>query len=158
MYAFYLLYKLIVYINYYFFFLQSELGLMANYITIWQIPVSFWFIHFCRSYSNSSSRNIDHWSSSGHPNMTRNNSSSAVNKMQHQYWVTKQTVFRKLGKKEDECIVASDAELDAKLELLRSIQDSCLELKRIIDRYQERLYSEYFWYSLYLTSFCIIFV
>ncbi|XP_075225513.1 islet cell autoantigen 1-like protein isoform X2 [Lycorma delicatula] len=73
--------------------------------------------------------------------MTRNNSSSAVNKMQHQYWVTKQTVFRKLGKKEDECIVASDAELDAKLELLRSIQDSCLELKRIIDRYQEKLYT-----------------
>ncbi|XP_069697504.1 islet cell autoantigen 1 isoform X1 [Periplaneta americana] len=64
---------------------------------------------------------------------------SAITKMQHHYWVTKQTVFRKLGKKEDDCIVASDAELDAKLELFRSIQDSCLDLQRIIDKYQERL-------------------
>jgi hypothetical protein len=59
--------------------------------------------------------------------------------MQHHYWVTKQTVFRKLGKKEDDCIVASDAELDAKLELFRSIQETCLDLQRIIDKYQERL-------------------
>ncbi|KAL1129393.1 hypothetical protein AAG570_013920 [Ranatra chinensis] len=59
--------------------------------------------------------------------------------MQHQYWVTKETVFRKLGKKEDAYIVASDAELDAKLELFRSIQDSCLDLQRIIDKYQERI-------------------
>ncbi|XP_014243092.1 islet cell autoantigen 1 isoform X2 [Cimex lectularius] len=67
----------------------------------------------------------------------RNN--SAIAKMQHQYWVTKETVFRKLGKKEDVNIVASDAELDAKLELFRSIQDSCFELQRIIDKYQERI-------------------
>ncbi|KAK1121355.1 hypothetical protein K0M31_010649 [Melipona bicolor] len=59
--------------------------------------------------------------------------------MQHQFWVTKQALSRKLGKKEDECIVASDAELDAKLELFHSIQKSCLNLQRIIDRYQERL-------------------
>lgn len=78
---------------------------------------------------------LDRWPD--HQNMSRNN--SAVSKLQHQYWITKQTVFRKLGKKEDECIVASDAELDAKLELFRSIQDSCLDLQKIIDRYQERL-------------------
>ncbi|KAJ8877133.1 hypothetical protein PR048_021586 [Dryococelus australis] len=66
---------------------------------------------------------------------------SAMAKMQHQYWVTKQTVFRKLGKKDDACIVASDAELDAKLELFRSVQNSCLDLQRIIDKYQERLCS-----------------
>lgn len=78
---------------------------------------------------------LDQWSD--HQNMSRNN--SAVSKLQHQYWITKQTVFRKLGKKEDECIVASDAELDAKLELFRSIQDSCFDLQKIIDRYQERL-------------------
>lgn len=64
---------------------------------------------------------------------------SAITKMQHQYWVTKQTLSRKLGKKEDECIVASDAELDAKLELFRSIQESCSYLQRVIDKYQERL-------------------
>lgn len=66
-------------------------------------------------------------------------SNSALTKMQRRYWVTKQTVMKKLGKKEDENIVASDAELDAKLELFRSIQDSCSDLQRIIDRYQERL-------------------
>ncbi|XP_046749886.1 islet cell autoantigen 1 isoform X1 [Diprion similis] len=64
---------------------------------------------------------------------------SAITKMQHQYWVTKQALSQKLGKKEDECIVASDAELDSKLELFRSIQESCLHLQRIIDKYQERL-------------------
>ncbi|XP_032688935.1 islet cell autoantigen 1 isoform X2 [Odontomachus brunneus] len=64
---------------------------------------------------------------------------STITKMQHQFWVTKQALSRKLGKKEDECIVASDAELDAKLELFRSIQESCSYLQRVIDRYQERL-------------------
>ncbi|XP_011555066.3 islet cell autoantigen 1 [Plutella xylostella] len=59
--------------------------------------------------------------------------------MQHQYWVTKKTVLKKLGTKEDDCIVSSDAELDAKLELFRSISDSCLQLQRILDQYQERL-------------------
>nr|XP_023018872.1 islet cell autoantigen 1 [Leptinotarsa decemlineata] len=59
--------------------------------------------------------------------------------MQHQYWVTKKSVLRKLGGKEDECIVSSDAELDAKLELFKSINDSCNQLQRVIDLYQERL-------------------
>ncbi|XP_026762617.1 islet cell autoantigen 1 [Galleria mellonella] len=59
--------------------------------------------------------------------------------MQHQYWVTKKTVLKKLGTKEDECIVSSDAELDAKLELFRSISDSCLQLQRVLDQYQQRL-------------------
>ncbi|XP_071572904.1 islet cell autoantigen 1 isoform X2 [Temnothorax nylanderi] len=64
---------------------------------------------------------------------------SAIIKMQYQFWVRKQALSQKLGKKEDECIVASDAELDAKLELFRSIQDSCSYLQRVIDKYQERL-------------------
>lgn len=59
--------------------------------------------------------------------------------MQHQYWVTKKSVLRKLGGKEDECIVSSDAELDAKLELFKSISDSCVQLQRVLDVYQERL-------------------
>ncbi|XP_022910018.1 islet cell autoantigen 1 [Onthophagus taurus] len=62
-----------------------------------------------------------------------------MNTMQHQYWVTKKSVLRKLGGKEDECIVSSDAELDAKLELFRSISDTCVQLQRVIDLYQERL-------------------
>ncbi|CAH1179626.1 unnamed protein product [Phaedon cochleariae] len=59
--------------------------------------------------------------------------------MQHQYWVTKKSVLRKLGGKEDDCIISSDAELDAKLELFKSINESCSKLQRVIDLYQERL-------------------
>ncbi|CAL8096874.1 unnamed protein product [Orchesella dallaii] len=64
---------------------------------------------------------------------------STVNKLQHQYWVTKQTVYRKLGKKDDECIVASDAELDAKLELFKSIRQTSSAMNKLLDRYQERI-------------------
>lgn len=53
--------------------------------------------------------------------------------------MTKKSVSRKFGRKEDECIVSSDAELDAKLELFRSISESCVQLQRVIDLYQERL-------------------
>ena len=42
-----------------------------------------------------------------------------LNKIQHKFWVTKQAVARKLGKEEDQHVVASDCELDAKLELFR---------------------------------------
>lgn len=59
--------------------------------------------------------------------------------MQHQYWVTKKVVQRKLGGKEDECVVSSDAELDSKIELFKSISDSCVQLHRVIDHYQERI-------------------
>uniref|UniRef100_A0A3P9KQT4 Islet cell autoantigen 1 n=1 Tax=Oryzias latipes TaxID=8090 RepID=A0A3P9KQT4_ORYLA len=46
--------------------------------------------------------------------------SSVVNKFQQKYWKTKQTFIRVTGKKEDEHVVASDANLDAKLEVRRS--------------------------------------
>lgn len=64
---------------------------------------------------------------------------STMNKFQHQFWVTKQTVFRKLGKKEDEHIVASDSSLDAKLELFKSIRQSSSTMNKLLDRYQERI-------------------
>ncbi|XP_039285661.1 islet cell autoantigen 1 [Nilaparvata lugens] len=83
------------------------------------------------SYSGSG-KNVSHWEE-------QNRNNSTVSKMQHKYWLTKQTVFEKLGKKEDECIVAADAELDAKLELFRSIQDNCLQLQHIIDRYEKSI-------------------
>ncbi|XP_053675652.1 islet cell autoantigen 1-like protein [Anopheles nili] len=59
--------------------------------------------------------------------------------IQHQFWVTKKAVQRKLGSKEDENIVASDGELDSKIELFRSVAESCSKLYRIIDQYQERV-------------------
>lgn len=87
-----------------------------------------------RSNSGISGNSFDRWIQKSNAH-----NDSPIIKMQHQYWVTKQTLSRKLGKKEDECIVASDAELDAKLELFRSIQESCSYLQRVIDKYQERL-------------------
>ncbi|EDW19636.1 islet cell autoantigen 1 [Drosophila mojavensis] len=59
--------------------------------------------------------------------------------VQHQYWITKKVVQRKLGSKEDKHIISSDAELDAKIEVFKSISDTSLELCKIIDQYQERL-------------------
>lgn len=59
--------------------------------------------------------------------------------MQHHYWITKQALSRKFGRKEDECIVSSDAQLDSKLELFRNIQMSCTLIQRIIDKYQEAI-------------------
>lgn len=43
--------------------------------------------------------------------------SSVVNKFQQRYWKTKQTLIKVTGKKEDEHVVASDADLDGKLEV-----------------------------------------
>ncbi|XP_034482017.1 islet cell autoantigen 1 [Drosophila innubila] len=59
--------------------------------------------------------------------------------VQHQYWITKKVVQRKLGSKEDKHIISSDADLDAKIEVFKSISDTSSELCKIIDQYQERL-------------------
>lgn len=59
--------------------------------------------------------------------------------MQHQFWITKKTVQRKLGSKEDVHIISSDAELDAKIEVFKSISATSVELSKIIEQYQERL-------------------
>lgn len=54
--------------------------------------------------------------------------------MQH-FWVTKKTVQRKLGSKEDEHIISSDAELDAKIEVFKSISETSSDLSKLIDQY-----------------------
>ncbi len=41
-----------------------------------------------------------------------------LGKLQQQYWTTKQKILKKLGKEEDEYVVLSDAELDAKLDVM----------------------------------------
>ena len=54
------------------------------------------------------------------PGMDRyeaHNQQSTFHKMKETYWTTKQAVYKKLGKKEDAHVVASDAQLDAKLEV-----------------------------------------
>ncbi|XP_061463939.1 islet cell autoantigen 1-like protein isoform X3 [Rhineura floridana] len=64
---------------------------------------------------------------------------SVVSRMQKKYWKTKQVLIKVTGKKEDEHVVASDAELDAKLEVFHSIQVTCTDLLKTIEKYQERL-------------------
>ncbi|XP_063123281.1 islet cell autoantigen 1-like protein isoform X18 [Rattus norvegicus] len=66
-------------------------------------------------------------------------SQSVVSRMQKKYWKTKQVFIKATGKKEDEHVVASDAELDAKLEVFHSIQETCNELVKAVEKYQLRL-------------------
>lgn len=43
--------------------------------------------------------------------------------MQKKFWKTKQVLIKATGKKEDEYVVASDADLDAKLEVQKERED-----------------------------------
>ena len=40
---------------------------------------------------------------------------STVNKIQRDFWNAKQLLRKKMGKQDDDCIVASDSEIDSKL-------------------------------------------
>eukprot|EP00092_Neocalanus_flemingeri_P013441 GFUD01014493.1.p1 GENE.GFUD01014493.1~~GFUD01014493.1.p1 ORF type:complete len:550 (-),score=160.96 GFUD01014493.1:128-1777(-) len=87
------------------------------------------------SYSGS---NYDVWSYQ-EAARTGTLNDSPLNKIQHKFWVAKQSVSRKLGHEEDEHVVASDSELDAKLELFRSIHETTCRLQRIMEVYQDRI-------------------
>uniref|UniRef100_A0A3P9IIJ0 Islet cell autoantigen 1-like n=1 Tax=Oryzias latipes TaxID=8090 RepID=A0A3P9IIJ0_ORYLA len=65
--------------------------------------------------------------------------SSVMARMQKKFWKTKQVFIKVTGKKEDEYVVASDADLDAKLEFFRSVQSTCTELLKVIEKYQHRI-------------------
>lgn len=67
------------------------------------------------------------------------NEQSTIHKMKTTYWTTKQAVTKKLGKKEDQHIVASDQQLDAKLEIFKAVQKSCIDLLRTLEKYQDNL-------------------
>jgi len=56
---------------------------------------------------------------------------TSLGKLRSKYWTTKQLVIKKLGKEEDEFVIASDADVDAKLELLYAIKESCHDLLRV---------------------------
>ena len=91
-------------------------------------------------YSGSS---YDRWSYEQASRAGAGSNDNPLNKLQYKYWVTKSKVVRKLGKEEDECITLSDAQLDAKLELYKSIHSSTQDLSRILDQYNDRLCSKY---------------
>uniref|UniRef100_A0A8C2XNS1 Islet cell autoantigen 1-like n=1 Tax=Cyclopterus lumpus TaxID=8103 RepID=A0A8C2XNS1_CYCLU len=61
--------------------------------------------------------------------------SSVMARMQKKFWKTKQVLIKATGKKEDEYVVASDADLDAKLEFFHSVQLTCTELLKVIEKY-----------------------
>ncbi|KAM7375206.1 hypothetical protein PAMA_014341 [Pampus argenteus] len=65
--------------------------------------------------------------------------SSVMARMQKKFWKTKQVLIKATGKKEDEYVVASDADLDAKLEFFRCVQSTCTELLKVIEKYQHRI-------------------
>ena len=56
---------------------------------------------------------------------------TSLGKLRSKYWTTKQMVMKKLGREEDEFVIASDADVDAKLELLSSIKQSSEDLLRV---------------------------
>ncbi|KAG5680079.1 hypothetical protein PVAND_009606 [Polypedilum vanderplanki] len=61
--------------------------------------------------------------------------------MNHQYWLTRNAkkLQRKFNAKEDENIVHSDIELDSKLELFKSINESTTNLSNIVEKYRDAL-------------------
>merc|ERR1711892_789863 len=87
------------------------------------------------SYSGS---NYDVWSYQ-EAARTGTLNDTPLNKIQHKFWVTKQAVTRKFGKDEDQHVIASDSELDAKLELFRSIHETTCRLQRLMEVYQDRI-------------------
>lgn len=64
---------------------------------------------------------------------------SLLPQVQKQFWFTKSAVIRRLGKKEDEHVVASDAELDAKIELFKAIESSTRTLQVSLVYHRELL-------------------
>lgn len=64
--------------------------------------------------------------------------SSVVNKFQQKYWKTKQTLIKVTGKKEDEHVVASDADLDGKLEVSRTVKVSGLVVLQHVEWVREQ--------------------
>ncbi|OWF35849.1 islet cell autoantigen 1-like isoform X2 [Mizuhopecten yessoensis] len=79
------------------------------------------------------------YSGSNYDRHVERTETSTLHKMKETFWTTKQAVIQKLGKKEDEHVVASDAQLDSKLEVFRAIQKSSMELLHVIEKYQDRL-------------------
>jgi hypothetical protein len=57
-------------------------------------------------------------------------------KLKKAYWETKQTFIQKLGKDQDEHVVASDSDIDLRLEQSRRVEASCHGLSTCIKKYQ----------------------
>ncbi|UJR37806.1 hypothetical protein I4U23_030496 [Adineta vaga] len=71
-----------------------------------------------------------------HDKYGENQDQTGLNKLRSKYWTTKQLVIKKLGREQDEFVIASDADVDAKLDLLYTIKKSCNDLLHIMNCYQ----------------------
>ena len=121
---------------------------------VYSNPISNTLVHFRGEYhddptqkrtprtSGISGTGYDRWSYEQATKRGAGGNDTPLNKLQYKFWVAKSKVVRKLGKDEDECVVASDAELDAKLELYHSISETTKDLQRILDQYNDRLCSK----------------
>ena len=69
----------------------------------------------CNRHDNYSRKALYH--SSAYDRYIESTEVSTAHKLKNAYWTTKQVVIKKFGRKEDEHVVASDCELDAKLEV-----------------------------------------
>ena len=70
-------------------------------------------------------------SKSGYDKHAEHQDRTSLGKLRCKYWTTKQLVMKKLGREEDEFVIASDADVDTKLELLSTIKQSCHDLLRV---------------------------
>lgn len=66
---------------------------------------------------------------------------STLEKITAKVYQAKLKVNKTLKKPEDEHLVASDAELDSKLETYHHVQHSCTDLQRIVNTYATRVYA-----------------
>lgn len=60
-----------------------------------------------------------------------------MSRVRQHYWTAKQAIQSKFGKKEDEHLVASDAEFDAKLAVFYSVKSTCESMLQCIEHYQD---------------------
>lgn len=69
------------------------------------------------------------------------NDSSIKGKIEQKYWKTKQKAIEKLGKDQDEFVIAGDAEVDARLEAFQHIKMTCMQLMAAIECYQNKIFA-----------------
>lgn len=67
---------------------------------------------------------------------------SPINSVKQKFYTAKQMVNSKFGKKEDPHLLASDAELDAKLEVFHAVRRTCDQMLRCIENYQDYICGE----------------
>lgn len=62
-------------------------------------------------------------------------------KIEQKYWRSKQKVIEKLGKEQDEFVIAGDAEVDSRLEAFQHIKMTCMQLMVAIEFYQNKIFT-----------------